>query len=185
MNHPGTRMKTKLLLSLLVTIAAPVLRADVKGSISGVHNCCQGCEKAIMKVAESISGLKVTPKGGTLNVEARGKSDIKKFQDKLLDAGFYGTIDGEAGGSGSASDKSASSSASASSGRKVKSATVSGAHICCQKCRDMVWDTVRSLPGVKSTDVMPKVASFKVEGEFSKEDLEAALRKAGFGGKVR
>jgi copper chaperone CopZ len=176
-------MKTRLLLSLLVTAISPLALAEVKGSISGVHNCCQGCEKAIMKVAESISGIKVTPKGGTLNIEAKGKSDIKKFQEKLLDAGFYGTIDGEGGSS--ASEKPANASASASSGKKVKSATVSGAHICCQKCRDMVWDTVRSLPGVKSTDVMPKVSSFKVEGEFSKDDLEAALRKAGFGGKVR
>jgi hypothetical protein len=29
------------------------------------------------------------------------------------------------------------------------------------------------------------VKSFKVEGEFSKEELEVALRKAGFGGKVK
>jgi copper chaperone CopZ len=176
-------MKKILLIPVVLAALSLNVHAETTGSISGVHNCCRSCENAIMKVAATVSGITVTPKGGTLNIVAKGKADIKKFQDKLLDAGFWGEIDA-ASGSEAEKPKTASVSSSSSS-KKVKTATVSGAHICCQKCRDMVMDTVKGVPGVKSSDVMPDVKNFKVEGEFSKEELEAALRKAGFGGKVK
>ena len=176
-------MKTSSLIPIVLAALVLNVRAEITGSISGVHNCCRSCENAIMKVAATVSGISVTPKGGTLNIVAKGKADIKKFQDKLLDAGFWGEIDAAPGSASESAEKTTSTSSA--SAKKVKTATVSGAHLCCQKCRDMVMDTVKGVPGVKSSDVMPDVKSFKVEGEFSKEELEVALRKAGFGGKVK
>ncbi len=146
-------------------------------TISGIHNCCKGCENGIRKAVETVKGATLSSSTKTsATVEVKGKSDAKKILAALEDAGYYGSIEG------------AGESASTTAGRpdkQVKEATVTGLHLCCQKCADAASDAVNSVPGVASHTIESKAKSFDVKGDFSQQALMAALNKAGFSGKVK
>ena len=175
-------MKKYLLASSLLLVLSLAAHAADPVVVSGPHNCCEGCKNAVKKAVANVRDVSVDEKKGTIT--AKSKSGAKKAAEALMEKGFYATIDGPA-----AESKSASSStekpAVSSAGKKVKSATVTGAHNCCLKCRNMIMDAVRETPGVTSAEVEVKAESFKVMGEFSKEDLLASLNKAGFNGKIK
>lgn len=167
-------MKQKLLTSIIaIALAATASAAEVKVVLGGVHNCCNTCERDIEKAVEKLRDTQVAVKGGTVTLTCKSKSEAKKAVDALYDAGYYGTMEG-----GEVSVKAASPGASAD--KKVKSATVSGVHNCCDRCRAAIKDAVKTVPGVEDTDVIAKSKSFKVTGEFTKGELIAALNKAGF-----
>jgi hypothetical protein len=162
------------LLGLVVTASS----AEVTTVLSGVHNCCASCEKGIMRATENIRDAKVTAKGGTITIVTKGKSEAKKAVEALKNAGFQGTTgDGE-----SAAKTTATSSAA---DKKVKAATVSGVHLCCDKCRAAMSDAVKTVAGVTDNTAVAKVTSFKVTGEFSRAELLAAINKAGFAANVK
>jgi copper chaperone CopZ len=166
----------KLILShlFLLSLALPALAAPVV--VEGPHNCCGSCKNAITKLLANVRDVSVDEKKGTIT--AKGKSDAKKAIEALMDGGFYATMAGEG-------SKSESKSTSSAAVKKVKSATVMGVHNCCLKCRNMISDAVKEVPGVTEATVEPEAKSFTVAGEFTKEDLIAALNKAGFNGKVK
>lgn len=172
-------MKQTLLTSIIViTLAATASAAEVTTVLSGVHNCCPSCEKGILKATEKIRDAKVTPKGGTITIVTKSKSDAKKAVEALRDAGFQGsTDDGESPGK--------TASASSSNEKKVKSATVCGVHLCCDKCRAAMSDAVKTVAGVTDNTAAAKSTSFKVTGEFSRGELLAAINKAGFAATVK
>ena len=159
------------LLLAVSAFSAPVV-------VEGPHNCCNSCKNAITKLLSNVRDVTVDDKKGTIT--AKGKSDAKKAIEALMDGGFYAKMAGE--DSQSASAPKASSSGTP---KKVKSATVSGVHNCCLKCRNMISDAVKAVPGVTEATVEPEAKSFTVAGEFTKEDLVKALNEAGFNGKVK
>ena len=159
------------ILLALSAYSAPVV-------VEGPHNCCNSCKNAITKLLSNVRDVTVDDKKGTIT--AKGKSDAKKAIEALMDGGFYAKMAGE--DSQSASAPKASSSVTP---KKVKSATVSGVHNCCLKCRNMISDAVKAVPGVTEATVEPEAKSFTVAGEFTKEDLVKALNEAGFNGKVK
>ncbi len=156
-----------------VAAADPIL-------VDGPHNCCGDCMKAITKALENVRDVTVDPKKKTIT--AKSKSDAKKAVDKLMDAGFFATIDG-AKPSESAAPAAGKSNAAAA--KKIKTATVTGVHNCCLKCRDMIWDACKEVPGITQVEIEPKSSTFTVAGEFTREDLIASLNKNGFNGKVK
>lgn len=175
-------MKKLLLASSLSFVLSLAALAADPVVVSGPHNCCEGCKNAVTKAVANVRDVSVDEKKGTIT--AKSKSGAKKAAEALMEKGFYATIDGPATESKSASS-TAEKPATGSTGKKVKSATVTGVHNCCLKCRNMIMDAVRETSGVASAEIEVKAESFKVLGDFSKDDLLAALNKAGFNGKVR
>ena len=172
-------MKHTLLTSIIaITLAATASAAEVQITLGGVHNCCNTCTKDIEKAVDKLRDTKVAAKGGTVTLTCKTKAEAKKAVDALFDAGYYGTIEG-----GEVSVKAASPGAGAD--KKVKSATVSGVHNCCDKCRAAIRDAVKAVPGVEDADVVAKNSTFKVTGDFTKGEVIAALNKAGFAPTVK
>ncbi len=169
-------MKIKLTLSALVLALSLSAQAESL-TISGIHNCCKGCENGIKKAVETVKGVTFTSSTKTsATVEVKGKSDTKKVLEALEDAGYYGKAEGGA---------SETTTAYAKPDKQMKDATVSGLHLCCQKCADAAAKAVNSVAGVTGHTIESKAESFKVQGEFSQKALVTALNEAGFAGKVK
>jgi copper chaperone CopZ len=168
-------MKTPLLLSLGFLAFASVASAETTITLSGVHNCCKGCANGITKAAADLKDTTVTAEGDKVTITAKSKSNAKKALEAIMAAGYFGTAEGET------DSKSASA---AKPGKKLTSATVTGAHLCCNKCVTAVADAVKTVPGVTGSNIVAKEKTFTVQGEFTEAELLAALNKAGFNGTV-
>lgn len=161
----------KFFLTITSLTFALALSANAESTVTltGVHNCCKSCTTGISKAVESVPGAKATADKGTVTITAKTQADATKATAALLKAGYYGE-----GGSAKA--------ATASDG-KVKSATVTGVHLCCGKCVTAFNDAVKTVGG--TSDATKGAKSVKVEGDFSPKDLLAALNKGGFNGEVK
>ncbi len=164
----------KTLLSALLILTASFSQAETTVTLEGVHNCCKSCTNGIVKAAEGLKDVTVTAEGETVTIVSKSKSGAKKAVEAIYEAGYYGKP----------SDETAVPTAKADS-KKIKDATVTGAHLCCQKCVNAMTDAVKSVPGVTEYDIQNKAKTFTVKGEFSEADLLAAMNKAGFHGSVR
>jgi copper chaperone CopZ len=165
-------MKKIILLSLI--IAASAALADTTVTMSGVHNCCKSCANGITKAASSVKDVTVDAAGKTITITAKSKVNAKKAVEAIIEAGYYGKVEGI---------EMAAKPAKAEG--KVAKATVSGVHLCCQKCATAASDAVKGVAGVSKYDIASKAESFTVEGDFSKADLAAALNAAGFAGEIK
>ncbi len=166
-------MKNSLLALLIVAGLTGSAFAEASLTLSGVHNCCGGCEKGIVKAIESVKGATAVVDGETVTITAKNTPTAKKALEALQEAGYTGT------GEGIDAPKAAAST------RTLKGATVSGAHLCCKKCVTAVEKAVASVKGVTGHSIESKASEFTVEGEFSEGDLIAALNQAGFHGQVK
>lgn len=171
-------MKKIILLSLLALAAS--VRAETTLKMTGVHNCCKGCANGIIKAGADFKDVTITPEGKTVTIVSKKKSDAKKVAEAIIEAGYFGTIEGD-----ESESKSASKTASTKPEAKVAKATVSGVHLCCQKCATAATDAVKTVAGVSKYDIVSKAETFTVEGDFTKADLAAALNKAGFAGDIK
>lgn len=142
--------------------------ADATLTISGVHNCCKSCTKGIEE-AIAKAGATAAVDGTTVKITAKSDAEAKKAAAELVAAGYYGE----------------GATAPAVSDAKVKSATVSGVHLCCGKCVSAVDKAVKTVSGVSSHSAKKGSASFSVEGDFSTKELAAALNKAGLSGTIQ
>ena len=172
-------MKLLTLLSLLAVAAT--VRAETTLTMTGVHNCCKGCANGIIKAAASLKDVTVTPEGKKVTIVSKKKGDAKKAAEAIIGAGYFGTIEGDESESKSASKPAATAKPEA----KLTKATVSGVHLCCQKCANAATDAVKSVAGVTKYEIVSKAETFTVEGEFAKADLVAALNSAGFAGDIK
>lgn len=165
-------MKFLQILSLLLITAAA--QAETTITLEGVHNCCKSCTNGIVKAASGLKDVSVSAEGKTVTVTAKSKSNAHKAVEAILDAGYYGQP----------SDASALPAASRKD-KKLKEATVTGAHLCCQKCVNAMTEAVKAVPGVTGYDIQNKSKTFTVTGEFTEADLLASMNKAGFHGTVK
>ena len=67
---------------------------------------------------------------------------------------------------------------------KLTKATVTGVHLCCQKCANAAIAAVKNVSGITKHDIVSKAQSFTVEGEFTKAELAAALNAEGLAGTI-
>lgn len=171
-------MKKIILLSLLAL--ATSVRAETTLKMTGVHNCCKGCANGIIKAGDGFKDVTITPEGKTVTIVTKKKSDAKKVAEAIIEAGYFGTIEGD-----ESESKSASKTTSTKPEAKMAKATVSGVHLCCQKCATAATDAVKSVAGVTKYDIVSKAETFTVEGDFTKADLAAALNSAGFAGDIK
>ena len=177
-------LNSKLTLTVAALIASLSFAsaAETTITLSGVHNCCNGCAKGITEAASKIRDVTVKPGGRNVMITAKSKSSLKKAVEAILSAGYFGTVSGE---DAEKSPGGSASTALAPKPKMTKSATVSGLHLCCQKCADAVNEAAKSVAGVTETDAVGKAKSFTVKGDFDQNALEVALQGAGFNGKIR
>lgn len=164
-------MKTPSLiasLSLALTLAAS---ADSSIVLNGVHNCCKKCTTGITSAVAKVAGAtaQVEEKDTKVAVTAKDEATAKLAVASLVSGGYFGE----------------GAVAPAVADANVKSATVSGVHLCCGKCVKAVESAVTAVNGVKSHTATKDAPTFTVEGEFNTKALAAALNKAGFSGSIK
>lgn len=162
----------KKILTVLFASAA-LASAATTVTLEGVHNCCKSCTNGIVKAAADLKDVEVTADGETVTITAKSKASAKKAVEAILEAGYYGKVSEE------------SFAASPKADKTLKEATVTGAHLCCQKCVNAMSEAVKSVPGVTEADIVSKQSTFTVKGEFSSQALIAAMNKAGFHGSLK
>lgn len=167
----------KKILFSLFTLAS-FAQAEVTVTMTGVHNCCGSCSKGITNAALSVSKdivVDAPAKTTTVKITAKKKTDAKKAVEAIIAAGYFGKVEGE---------ESASKPAASKADAKVTKATVTGVHLCCQKCANAAIAAVKNVSGITKHDIVSKAESFTVEGEFTKAELAAALNAEGLAGTI-
>ncbi len=167
-------MKNSLLVSFLLVIAG-IAQAETVVTLEGVHNCCKSCTNGIVKAGTSVKDTTVTAEGETVTITAKSKAGAKKAVEAIMEAGYYGK----------SSDEEAAASGLPKTEKKLASATVTGAHLCCQKCVNAMTAAVKAVPGVTEYNIVNKEKTFTVKGDFTEKDLLASMNKAGFHGTVK
>lgn len=161
-------MKLIILTSIITLAFNQSLRADSTVSLTGVHNCCKKCDDGITKAVKSVDGASVKTDKGNVTITAADEATAKKAVSALLAAGYAGQ----------------GATAPAVTDAKVKSATVGGVHLCCDKCVKALDKAVMGVSGVTKQNASKGAKSFTVEGDFSTQALLTALNNAGFNGSV-
>jgi len=162
-------MKTSTLVSSLVLSLNIACFADSSVVLTGVHNCCKKCENGIIDAVSKVEGASATAEKSKVTITAKDDAAVKRAVASLVSNGYF------------AKEAEAPVIADA----KVKSVTVSGVHLCCQKCVTAVENAVTSVGGVSGHDATKGAKSFKVEGDFSTKELAAALNNNGFNGEIK
>lgn len=163
-------MKTKWLAAFsLFFVLGLNVQAESTVTLTGVHNCCQGCDKGITKAVAKVSGASATTDEDKVTITAKDDADAQKAVASLVDAGYFGK----------------GATALPVVDAKVKSAKVDGVHLCCGKCVKAIDEVVKNVPGATSHDATKGADSFKVEGDFSTATLATALNDAGLSGKIK
>jgi len=170
-------MKNTLILAFLFT--ASFASAESTVTLTGVHNCCKGCTNGITKAAASVKDVTVTAEGRTVTITAKSKANAQKAVEAIEAAGYFGTSDAPK------EMRPATSNSFSKPVKKLTEATVTGAHLCCQKCANAMIEAIKGVPGITENTVVSKAATFTVKGEFTETDLLAAMNKAGFTGTVK
>ena len=165
-------MKTPLLLTLLSFASAVSLFAESNLVLTGVHNCCKKCDTGIAEAVAKVEGASAkTDKAekGKVTITAKDEATAKLAAQSLVKNGYFG----EGAVAPTVADQ------------KVKSATVNGLHLCCGKCVTAAEEAVLSVAGVTGHNATKGAASFKVDGDFSTQQLSNALHKAGLHGEIK
>ncbi|MES2738024.1 MAG: cation transporter [Verrucomicrobiota bacterium] len=165
----------KVLLATALFLSVSLAQAETTVTLEGVHNCCKGCTNGIVKAASGLKDVTVTAEGETVTIVSKSKSNAKKAVEAIMEAGYYGK---------SSEAETPASSSLPKTEKKLTAATVTGAHLCCQKCVNAMTEAVKSVPGVTEYNIVNKEKTFTVKGEFSESDLVASMNKAGFHGTV-
>jgi hypothetical protein len=146
--------------------------AETTVKLTDMHICCGGCTKAIMKVAEGLTAVKVTvdQDAEECTIVAADASAAQKAVDAIAAAGFHAKVTGDG-----VSMKSADAPAG-----KVQRLTVSNAHNCCGACTKAIQAVLKTVDGVQADTCKPRETEFVVEGNFDAKAVVAGLEKAGF-----
>lgn len=162
-------MKSRTHIALLTFAAIGLAHAESTLTLTGVHNCCGSCDKGIIKAIEKVEGAKASTAKDKVTITAKNDATVKKAVISLLAAGYFGE----------------GAEAPVVADARVKSATVSGVHLCCGKCVTAARKAAESVSGVTGQNAAKGAKSFTVEGDFSTTELAAALNKQGLNGTIR
>jgi hypothetical protein len=162
-------MKTPLLVALLSCTSVVSLFADANLVLTGVHNCCKKCDTGITEAVAKVNGASAKTEKRKVTITAKDEATAKLAVESLVNNGYFGE----------------GAVAPAVVDQKVKSAAVNGLHLCCGKCVTAAEEAVLSVPGVTGHNAVKGAASFKVEGDFSTQQLSNALHKSGLHGVIK
>lgn len=145
-------------------------------TVTGAHNCCGACSKAIK---ETLAGVE-----GVTNVVAEAKSTEIKFEaadakigrqaiNKLGFAGFHGdvTLDGKR--------LKVRDNSKVEAG-KLKDLTLVGLHNCCPGCKKAIEASIAKVEGIESKKYAKNGKSVTLTGEFDGQAVVKALNADGF-----
>jgi copper chaperone CopZ len=164
-------MKLHLIPIVLLSLAA-VAVAEEKVTLTNVHDCCKKCTDGLKKAVATTPGVNADIEKSTVKLTAASTSELQKAVDAIVAAGYTGTSD----------NADVKVPVPTAPDEQVTSLTISGAHLCCNKCVTTIDKAAKSVPGVKSDTAAKGATSFKVEGDFNAKALMEALAKAGFTG---
>ena len=152
-------------------------RSEIKGELTGVHLCCQGCVNAADAALTSVEGVnsRCDMDNGTVTFTASDAAAAQKALDALAAAGFHGST---------GNDQLAMKAVSDIPQGKVKTLKVSGIHNCCGPCCEAIKGAIATVDGVTGDTARPRATSFEVTGDFHAADLVRALNSAGFSARV-
>ncbi len=163
------RMKTPLLTVSLSLVLAFSACADSSLILNGVHNCCKKCDTGISEAVAKVAGATAQVEKNKVTITAKDDATTKQAMASLVAAGYYGE--------GATAPEVADA--------KVKSATVTGLHLCCGKCVTATETALKTVAGFSSHTATKGAASFTVEGDFSTKELTTALHNAGLHGTIK
>lgn len=152
-------------------------QADTQVKLSGLHLCCEGCTGSVEEAVASVPGASVQcdMDEGSAVVKGRDSHSIQQAIDAIAMAGFYGESDNE--------NFAVKDDPSLPQGR-VKKATISDIHNCCDICYDEAKKGIHATPGVAADTGSPGATQYEVTGDFSPRELVKNLHKVGFHARV-
>jgi len=157
-------------ISLAIAIALSAsASADSSIELKGVHNCCKKCDNGISDAVSKVTGATASVEKNKVTITAKDDQTAKQAVASLVAAGYFGE----------------GASAPEITDAKVKSATVTGLHLCCGKCVTATEDALKTVAGFSSHTATKGASSFNVEGDFSTKELLTALHKAGLHGTIK
>ena len=164
------RMKTLIIMLFTLGSTCLLTGADTKVTLSGVHLCCKGCVKGVAKAVDKSGGkASCDAKAGTVVISGT-KEVVEKALEAVAKAGYYGKSDNK--------DLSIASQGGAKD-EKVKSLTLSGAHLCCGKCVKAIAKAVNATDGASAHTAKKGSKTFEVTGDFNALTLIKALHDNG------
>ena len=162
----------KILIVSILTLGFSLFAAgaETKVTLSGVHLCCKGCVKGVAKAVDKSGGkASCDAKAGTVVISG-DKESVTKALEAVAKAGYYGKSDNK--------DLSIASQGGAKD-EKVKSLTLSGAHLCCGKCVKAIAKAVNATDGASAHTAEKGSKTFEVTGDFNALSLIEALHANG------
>lgn len=168
-------MKTSILTLIATAALATFVRAETTVKLSNVHLCCKSCITGVEKAVGKAKGVTAAcdKDGAEITLTAADKAGAQAAVDALVEAGYYGKS--------SDSGIQLKDITNAKDG-KATSLTVTGVHLCCDKCVTAVTKALEKVKGVTSNTAVKKATSFEVKGDFNPKELFAALNHAGLTG---
>lgn len=163
---------------LLFSIPSAFIHAESSVKLENVHLCCKACVRGVESAVAGVEGAsaKADQETGVVVITAADKKTVRQGVNAMMRGGFYGT-------STDASIKVRDISGAEDG--TVKSATITGVHLCCGGCVDAVADALATVKGVSGNTAEKKQPAFDVTGEFNPKEVIAALNKAGFTGRLK
>jgi len=153
-------------------------QVETRVKLSGVHLCCEGCTDALEDAVARVPGVSVecSIDDGTAILSAHDPDSIQEALDAIAGAGFHGESD-------SKSLTMRDTDPNLPQGR-IKKATISQIHNCCDICYDAIKKGIHATQGVTHDTGRPGSTHFEVSGDFSADELVQNLHKAGFNARV-
>lgn len=158
----------KLLLGATVLFAAGAAQAaDVK--VTGIHNCCGQCAKAIQTALTGAGATDVVCKPTEVTFTC---PDGDKAVKALFAAGYSGKVEG-----------AKAPEAEGVKGLKEKTLKITGIHNCCGNCTRVLGEILKPYG---TADVKPRAEVITVTSDspIDAEALMKSLRDAGFSAKI-
>jgi copper chaperone CopZ len=160
-------------LGVFLSFSADAARSE-EIKISGVHNCCGACCKAIHEAlgkVEGVSDVTAEPKKPDFVFQATDKKVARKAIGALARAGFHGKVGDE---------KLTFPKSSGVKAGKVTRLSLVGIHNCCPGCCKAAKEAIAKVAGVEADTLKPKSRKFVIEGDFDGAAVVKALNDAGF-----
>jgi len=165
----------KFPMAALAALALSGLATAEEYKVTGAHNCCGACSKAIKEALSSVEGVSnitAEPKTTEITFEAADPKTARTAVNKLAAAGFHGEVSG--GKNVKMRDNS-----SVEAG-KVEKLSLVGVHNCCPGCAKAVEAAIAKVEGVESHEFSKNKKGVTISGNFDGQAAVKALNEAGF-----
>lgn len=145
-------------------------------TITGAHNCCGACSKAIKETladVEGVTNVVAEAKSTEIKFEATDAKTARRAINKLGLAGFHG--EATSGGK-----KLKLRDNSGVEEGKLKELSIVGLHNCCGGCKKSIEEVIGKIEGIESHEFSKNGKGATLKGDFDGQALVKAFNEAGF-----